>query len=369
MASKSSSPGPNPTTPTPASKQARSRKAASHNTDVGRAGSAGGIVLEKEKGKAAPTPKPKQAQETADKTPRRKPRKLNKEATSSVAAPASKDTVPAEPPSTAEIEALKLRVRELEAKVEELYKSGSLDRSVRSPRRRGKGRKGSSQQQVATLSSTKAKPDDENDDKAVEEMGRGDADEEEGVEELVRLEGELESARQDLAAFGPRGKGATWSRTKVDDADQEDVEEVARQDQDRPANARHVTLSGSYRIPLPASVSVDDVKTIQSGVSAAQNVARSFLEQRRAANALKSSPAAAASSSSAKKASPRPGPRSVSSSMEVIPVQDAGGKQSWGEWIGGYSVAISRAVKNMEHEAAVESQRGSGSSTTRKKQW
>jgi hypothetical protein len=35
----------------------------------------------------------------------------------------------------------------------------------------------------------------------------------------------------------------------------------------------------------------------------------------------------------------------------------AGGKKSWGEWFGGYSVAISRAVKNIEAEAAIESQR------------
>ena len=51
--------------------------------------------------------------------------------------------------------------------------------------------------------------------------------------------------------------------------------------------------------------------------------------------------------------------------MEIAEV--GGGKQSWSEWIGGYSVAISRAVKNIEHEAAVESQRagnaGTGSGT------
>jgi hypothetical protein len=54
--------------------------------------------------------------------------------------------------------------------------------------------------------------------------------------------------------------------------------------------------------------------------------------------------------------------------MSVIPAEDAeGGKKSWSEWIGGYSVAITRAVKSIEHEAAVESQRantpagGSGS--------
>jgi hypothetical protein len=348
MASKSSSPGPNATT-TPAPKQARSRKAATQNVDTGRAGSAGGIVLEKEKevknkstptaSKAAPSQDP--ANDASSKTPRRKPRKLNKEPTPTTAAVESTNakSAPIEPPTSAEIEALKSRVRGLEAKVEELYKSGSIDRPGRSPRRRGKGRKNSSQQQVPTLSNPRSKVDDDAD---VEEIGRGDTaiEDEEGVEELVRLEGELESARQDLAAFRPR-KGRTTSA--------DDVEELPREDT---AGNRHVTLSGSYRIPLPASVSVDDVKNIQSGVSAAQNVARSFLEQRRAAAAVKSP---TASPQSKKGGAARPAPKSVSSSLEVIPAED--GKQSWSEWIGGYSVAISRAVKNIEHEAAVESQR------------
>jgi hypothetical protein len=353
MASKSSSPGPNATT-APAPKQARSRKAATQNVDAGRAGSAGGIVLEKEKEaktKSTPTaPKAAPSQDAANdassKTPRRKPRKLNKDPTPTTPAAASSNakTTPIEPPTSAEIEALKSRVRGLEAKVEELYKSGSIDRPGRSPRRRGKGRKNSSQQQVPTLSNPKPKPSS---DDEIEEIGRGDSaiEDEPGVEELVRLEGELESARQDLAAFRPR-KGR-----QIDNED--DVEDVPREDT-APGN-RHVTLSGSYRIPLPASVSVSDVKNIQSGVSAAQNVARSFLEQRRAAAAVKSS-----TPPQSKKTPSRPSPKSVSSSLEVIPAEMEGGKQSWSEWIGGYSVAISRAVKNIEHEAAVESQRAGG---------
>lgn len=326
-------------------------------------------MLEKESEKKVKKPstasKVAPVQETADdaasKTPRRKPRKLNKEPTPTTPGSGSKETGPAEPPTAAEIEALKSRVRGLEAKVEELYKSGSLDRPGRSPRRRGKGRKGSSQQQVPTLSKNKVSEVDDD----VEEIGRGDpaATDDEQDEELVRLEGELEVARQDLAAFRPRTRRAN---TQADDED--DVEDVPREDTAGSAN-RHVTLSGSYRIPLPASVSVDDVKHIQSGVSAAQNVARSFLEQRRAANSVKNtstttSNAQTSPSSSAKKkqATPtRPAPRSVSSSMEIAEV--GGGKQSWSEWIGGYSVAISRAVKNIEHEAAVESQRAGNAGT------
>lgn len=299
-------------------------------------------MLETEKvvnSKPASTPKPTQdpPTDTPNKTPRRKPRKLNKDPAPTTPASTSKDKAPIDQPTPTEIEALKSRVHGLEAKVEELYKSGNLDRPGRSPRRRGKGRKASSQAQVPTLSSpsTKSKVNDEDDD-AIEDLPRANADS--SVDELVRLEGELETARKDLAAFQPRVKCAQ------DDDNEDDVEDIPRSD--TTSTGRHVTLSGSYRIPLPASVSVDDVKHIQSGVSAAQNVARSFLEQRRAAVA---SPA-------------RPPPRSVSSSMEVVRA-DQGERKSWGEWIGGYSVAISRAVKNIEHEAAVEgqSQRASGS--------
>jgi hypothetical protein len=205
--------------------------------------------------------------------------------------------------------------------------------------------------QVPTLASTKA--NNEEDD--VEEIGRGDGHEGEGgVEELVRLEGELESARQDLAAFRPR-------QTRKDEED--DVEEIEREDMGREKANRHVTLSGSYRIPLPASVSVDDVRQIQSGVSAAQNVARSFLEQRRAAATLNSSQNASVQSTAKAKAG-RPVPKSVSSTMEVVPIDEEGGKKSWSEWIGGYSVAISRAVRNIEHEAGVESQPAGGNSAT-----
>jgi hypothetical protein len=120
---------------------------------------------------------------------------------------------------------------------------------------------------------------------------------------------------------------------------------------------RQVTLSGSYRIPLPASLNPEDVKTIQSGVSAAQNVARSFLDQRRANQAMKQAQTDAGppptSRSSKAKASSKAAP---AQSTEISATADTGGKQSWGEWIGGYSMAISRAVKSIEHEAAMEAQ-------------
>ncbi|KAF2024076.1 hypothetical protein EK21DRAFT_118136 [Setomelanomma holmii] len=375
MASKSSSPGPNPAIAT-LTKQGRSRKAATQNANAGRAGSAGGIVLEREneaKGKGAPISSKPIVQpaaqgvsaSTTTTIPRRKPRKLNKDPapnTTSSQPKVSATTDKAgsvEPPTAIELEALKSRVRGLEAKVEELYKNGTLDRPGRSPRRRGKGRKNSSQQQVPTLASTDKQPVATEEEEEVEEIGRGngDADGDEEVEELVRLEGELEVARQDLAAYRPRNTRKSSGQTYVDE--EEDIEEIPRDD-GKPGNgksaSRHVTLSGSYRIPLPASVSVDDVKHIQSGVSAAQNVARSFLEQRRAAAVVNNIPATPPAT---KKTPKRPTPKSVKSSLEIAEVGGPEGKQSWSEWIGGYSVAISRAVKSIEHEAAVESQRAS----------
>ncbi|KAF2681526.1 hypothetical protein K458DRAFT_420689 [Lentithecium fluviatile CBS 122367] len=351
MASKAQSPGPATTSQ---SKQARSRKAASsaEQSTVGRTGSTGGILLEKEQAakaksslatakNATTAPARDQDAATAGPTrPRRKPRKLNREPASAQTTSATSTSVAAAdvpPPqtSTTELEALKSRVRGLEAKVEELYLVAE-SRGGRSPRRRGKGRKGSSSTQVPTISTTAAPaPAD---------------DEEEADEELVRLEDELEVARRDLESFRPRTRPRTKRSTS---GDTEYVEEILRDDIGGTGDGtvdRQVTLSGSYRIPLPASVSMDDVKNIQSGVSAAQNVAKSFLEQRRVAQAARA-PTPPTTSTARPKATKKP---SVSASMEVS--KEDGGK-SWGEWFGGYSMAISRAVKNIEAEAAVESQK------------
>jgi hypothetical protein len=329
--------------------------------------------------KAATTPAVEDTAAGAN-TQKRKPRKLNKEPTSTPAPTqdtpktAAPSKTPTEVPSASELDALKSRVRGLEAKVEELYKAGAISdsRPARSPRRRGKGRKGSSSAQVPTLSTTSTI---NKNDARVQEVDDDD-EEEEADEELVRLEGELEVARQDLESFRPRPRN---SRTMSGDT--EDIEEIPRESASGYDGGRQVTLSGSYRIPIPANVSVEDVKTIKSGVSAAQNVARSFLEQRRAAASLRASqsdkePAPGQFSKpgnskvpASKTGAAQPKPkRSLSSNMEVQVANNAegGGKQSWGEWIGGYSMAITRAVGKIEHEAAMESQRvanggGSGS--------
>lgn len=369
MSTKPQSPAPNPMSATSA-KQARSRKAAnSELPTAGRAGSAGGVVLEKEAAKKSSTPKvtstpakDSKTQDAKQDAPKKKPRKLNKEPTPSTT-PATKDAVLNE---AAELEALKSRVRGLEAKVEELYKSAPVATTARSPRRRGKGRKNSSATTTATLGNLSQKKD---------QQAQGQGEEEEADEELIRLEDELETARQDLALYNPSS-----SRPRTRRAASEDTEYVEEIPRERPGAAvgsdRQVTLSGSYRIPLPATLNPEDVKTIQSGVSAAQNVARSFLDQRRANQALRNAqadagPPPSSSTPSASKARKK----KENTEPELQLNTDTGGKQSWGEWIGGYSMAISRAVKNIEHEAAMEAQSQNtrpraartGSGTTRKK--
>ncbi|KAF2997036.1 hypothetical protein E8E13_000369 [Curvularia kusanoi] len=379
-------------TATTATKQPRSRKAANPNTapsTAGRAGSAGGVVLEK--GEAAVAPKkeapqklavssaikttkaaPPSESKDAPTQQKRKPRKLNKEPTTTTTpAAGTKDGSSTE---AAELEALKSRVRGLEAKVEELYKSSGVGGgqtatgvAPRSPRRRGKGRKSSSATTTATLGTLASARDRE---AQIVELNNDD-DDEDADEELVRLEDELETARQDLALYRPGSASASSgqqrprTRRSGPSEEAEDVEEIPR---DRPAAAesrpgggldRQVTLSGSYRIPLPPTLNPEDVKTIQSGVTAAQNVARSFLDQRRA-NAANVRGAAAqgdATGTASAAAGKREGKAKASSAREAGGVADAGGKQSWGEWIGGYSMAISRAVKSIEHEAAMEAQR------------
>lgn len=380
MSTKAQSTGPNSTTTGPV-KQARSRRAANPaDTSIGgRAGSAGGVVLEKEGPKklSTPTPAPpsnaapSQSKDTSSaqpksEAPKRKPRKLNKEPTPASAAAAAAAGKEGFSNEAAELEALKSRVRGLEAKVEELYKTtptSSGAAAPRSPRRRGKGRKTSSAATTATLGNLAAGKKEKDGATAVEDDDEADAD-----EELDRLESELEVARQDLALYNPQ---ASQSRPRTRRSASEETEYVEEIPRERPGvsvgSDRQVTLSGSYRIPLPATLNPEDVKTIQSGVTAAQNVARSFLDQRRANQALRNAqadagpPPAPNSSARAKAKAKTTSSSAQEQGLSEFGAQEAaGGKQSWGEWIGGYSMAISRAVKSIEHEAAMEAQQRAG---------
>ncbi|KAF2468966.1 uncharacterized protein BDR25DRAFT_372854 [Lindgomyces ingoldianus] len=376
MPLKPQTPGPNPTALPSAPFSSRSRKLDKDTkAGSGRAGSAGGIVLsieqkggkEKEKGDmsstanvtGAPPPKDTVGPGSGPSRQRRRPRKLNKEPVgqnaNTNAPPASMSAatndVTTAAASTIELEALKSRVRGLEAKVEDLYKSGADIRGARSPRRRGKGRKGSAEQQPTITSATAT---DENPIGKVEEI-------EEGGEELSKLEGELDVARQDLESY----RRLRPRNIRLNSGDTEYIEEIPRDwtpttEDTVDTGDRQITLTGSYRIPLPSTVSMADVKSIQSGVSAVQNVARSFLEQRRAPQAVQGQ----------EKTSQPPRPRTTTRTGRGKPAStvkdvaiEANGGQTWGEWFGGYSMAISRAVKNIEAETAIESQKATGVQT------
>ncbi|KAH6642130.1 hypothetical protein C7974DRAFT_95874 [Boeremia exigua] len=380
MSSKTQPAGP----ATAAAKQTRSRKAANPDAAAtGRAGSAGGVMLEREavkktststpstvqkatpsQPKATPSqpkaaasqpkptpstaPKPTTAQ-PKDAPPKRKPRKLNKEPTSTPTPSAAAKDPPF--PSAAELEALKARVRGLEARVEDLYKAAPAPSAAtpaatpRSPRRRGKSRKTSSATTTATLGTLRDEREREQSG-AVDEDADADADayaDADADAELGRLEDELAVARRALALSQPPLRHANADA---------DVEDIPR-DRGPAVGApdRLVTLSGSYRIPLPASLNPADVATIQSGVAAARDVARSFMEQRRASADRASTSASGGGGAKTGRASAR------SQEGGVEAGEGQAGRQGWGEWIGGYSMAISRAVKSIEHEAAMEAQR------------
>ena len=345
--SMASQPPSSTTTPSSSAKQARSRKAVGTDSPIaGRAGSAGGVVLENEVTKrTSPSTTPKTtSSQSKDAPPKRKPRKLNKEPTSTCTTPIPSTKI--EP--AAELEALKSRVRGLEAKVDDLYKSTqTVNVAPRSPRRRGKGRKNSSANTTVTLGNLAQTKQEQQ----AQSTHIDDEEEEEADEELDRLESELEVARQDLAHYRPR------TRRSVSE-DTEYIEEIPRGTPGVSVSTdRQVTLSGSYRIPLPANLNPEDVKTIQSGVSAAQNVARSFLDQRRANQASRNAQVETPPNPQATK------PKSSHKAKEQEPGSgsspDFGAQQSWGEWIGGYSMAITRAIKTIEHEAAMEAQKPS----------
>jgi hypothetical protein len=314
-------PGPaTPPTSTP-QQHRRPRKLAREPAPAREESSAGGVLLSNSI--AATSSQNSQTEPSSSKDPnapattgsnrKRRPRKLKKDRPADGAAgsgPSNAANNEGEGAVNHELEALKSRVRGLEAKVEELYKTSP----GRSPRRRGKGRKGSKPADPAPANAAAA-------DAAAE--AANDA-------ELQRLEGELASARQDLATAS-RPSRQRPARTASGGDDVEEVPRLSGPAVEGDKDSKAVTLSGSYRIPLPASVSMSDVRNIQSGIASAHAVARGFLDARHAD-------------------APRSPPRRNSAGGG-----GGGGQgQSWSEWFGAYSMSISRAVKIVEADAALE---------------
>lgn len=249
---------------------------------------------------------PEAAEEDAEAPKqRRRPRKLNRPPKSAQKAP-EPDTVPAAEgappvsptPINTELETLKGKVGELERQVEELYQKLS-SANLKSPRRRGRGRRASGQA---------ATPAEEKDEKEILDLQKQIADAEfelasiKGEETLSLLQDKLQernqrqtgeskpkSKPQKLPPLPPNANRARGRPAAVRRAysDEEAIEEIPRAGGPNvgavpDSNGKVVTLSGSYRVPLPDGVTMEDVKKIQSGLSSASALARNLGQAYRA---------------------------------------------------------------------------------------
>jgi hypothetical protein len=210
---------------------------------------------------------------------------------------------------SAEVEALKSKVKEIEAQLQEiLLRPTAPQGPTKSARRRARQQKGQPttsgdvEQEDSTIALSKEQID------------------------LHRLQEELQEAQGELSSL----KAKKSSASEADDPrrDEEDIEDIPRLQgpglevtRPRPLG-RAVTLSGSYRIPVPVGVSDADLNAISKGISSAQNIARSFID------------------SDATRRKDRPAPEPSSG--------------SWSEWFGGYSMSIAKAVDSMRITSNIE---------------
>jgi len=146
-------------------------------------------------------------------------------------------------------------------------------------------------------------------------------------EELRRLEGELRSARQELEHI--RTRSIARSGTRSDTAstsleeEKDDVEEIPRTSGPLPSPThRAITISGSYRLPIPFTASEPEVRSLQAGISSAHRLAQRFLDANPAYNSVSADRAFGSRTTVT-----RTGP-------------------SWSEWYGGYSMSLSRPDTN-----------------------
>lgn len=279
------------------------------------------------------TSAPQAPADSTNNSRRRRPRKLNRPAATTTGATAEAGVPAAVPALNNEISALKSRMRDLESQVHTLYQLSASTQDDPSPAT------------VTTTASTSVN-DTQNPHRSPRRRGRPrGAQTAQTKAELARLEAELQAAQTQLTRLKssqqrPRKLDVTnpSSSAAAAEPDADIVEEIPRTAdptvEDAAGNGRAVTLSGSYRIPLPSAVSVEDVQAIQRGVRSAGDVARSLIDASRASGLM----------------------RDPSRGATDGGVESAGeaGKRNWGEWFGGYSVAISRLVNSIEAEAAIE---------------
>lgn len=104
---------------------------------------------------------------------------------------------------------------------------------------------------------------------------------------------------------------------------------------ERPAQARSVSLTGNYKIPLPSTLSTDDVRAIKDGVFAAGSIAKEITAALRASHGGEGASSADGDAAAPGTETPRtPG--------------------SWARLIDGASQLVQKAAKAIEVDAAVE---------------
>ena len=291
-----------------------------------RAGSeVGGVQLPQNAGGGQDASKPG----TASSKRRRRPKKIvNKEVDADEAV---KVTAPHTSTNdvTVEVKALKSKVSEIEAQVQEILLRPASQGPTKTARRRTRNQKGASSGATSSLEDTA----DVQSNEALEAQSQA-------TNELEKLQDELKGAQEELVALKAKDKKSVSTASehveKPKDNDDE-VEDIPRthdpglMESQRPRPlGRAVTLSGSYRIPIPVSVSDADFDAISRGIRSAQTIARSFMD-------------ASAEGS-------RSGQRSAQSSN--APHDASSG--SWSEWIGGYSMSIAKAVDKVRISSNLE---------------
>jgi hypothetical protein len=205
---------------------------------------------------------------SSSRSRRRRPRKLNRH--DSNGGPTSRSKSPEIPSNaiTTEITALKTRVEEIEQKMKSMQERPM---EKKTPRRRMRKDKSSS-----TIT-TAAKIDDET--------------ETEHGEDMASLKTRLETAKGELAAAtassGMRIAGETETQItpqrQVADSETDDVEEIPRHTKVEPPRrtglTRAVTLSGSYRLPIPESITDGELQAMQQGLRSFQSIARKYVDE------------------------------------------------------------------------------------------
>jgi len=198
-------------------------------------------------------------------------------------------------------------------------------------------------------------------------------DENEGVESPAMLESEnTESAKrrsnsQQQVVLYPRRRRKHGANETIDTAEEDDdIEEIPRTtfpsstepitNNGNGTVSRHsVTFSGSYRIPLPASISDRDVRAVQRGLSGVQSIAKKVLAEARATRSSSSSTYRASTrsrgdSQEARSQSQSHKQQQQRSSSSPANATTAKGSETggWSEWIGGYTMSVARMVSAVQ---------------------